>query len=790
MTTMNISYTDSGWGIRENRFQPDKLAKTEVIMAQGNGYLGIRAASEEKYAFETRNFFVNGTFNKGFDNEVTELPNLPDVLAVELSIDHQLVDFSRGVLHSYSKTLDMKTGELIREVIWETKNTGKVQLTYRRMVSMDDLHLVVQNIRIVPMDKSVMLDVKSGIDGQVTNSGTQHFPEGEKRYIKRKIMTLNNVTSESNIKVMTATTHREAIDDKKHHADFDINIERRRIYGQSSLMIPKGSSYELTKYSSVHTSRDMASGDRFSEGIEDFVTKKMLSVRDTSYAALLKASADVWKKIWFDHEIQVDSKEPFDQTALRFAQYHLQIMTSANDNRMGVGAKGLTGEGYKGHSFWDTEIFILPYFLYTQPDIARNLLAYRYLTLQGARDKALKNGYEGAMFPWESAWLEDGEVTPTQGPADIVTGTDTKILTGEIEQHVTADIAYMVNRYYEITDDESFMIDIGYKLLFETASFWASRLEEGSDGKLHINNVIGPDEYKEHVDDNAYTNYMAHLNLSLAVDYGKKLQIEKSGCWQTLNRQYDLKDRIMAWESRLNRLYLPELLPGGVLPQDSTYLNKPKIDLRKYRQQKNVGSIFKDYNLSQINEVQVTKQADVLLLFYLREELFDKEVKQINWLYYEPRTLHDSSLSFATHAIIASDIANSDTAYEMFTKAREIDLGQNMDSCDAGIHAASLGGLAQVVINGFGGVRVLGGKLRIEPQLPTNWHRLAFKLHWKMDVLAIEVTKESLTINRLNSNDKNIEFSCYGKTYVLENQISIPLERTYGRFGSHKQMGE
>ncbi|KHF28388.1 Kojibiose phosphorylase [Anoxybacillus sp. BCO1] len=326
--------------------------------------------------------------------------------------------------------------------------------------------------------------------------------------------------------------------------------------------------------------------------------------------------------------ITIESENEFDQLAIRFAHYHLIIMTPAHDARFGVAAKGLTGEGYKGHSFWDTEIFILPFFTYTFPHIARSLLEYRYNTIEGARRKARANGYEGAMYPWESAFTGD-EVTPVWGAVDIVTGKATKIWSGFIEQHITSDIAFAVWQYYKVTGDEDFMKRCGYEMLFDTATFWASRLEWNEEKKqYHINDVIGPDEYKEHVNNNAFTNYMAHWNIETAIRYYERLKESDPALLDALHEKIGVHEAYKKWKEKVDLIYLPQPREEDlVIPQDDTYLTKQIIDLTKYKKQTRVGTIFEDYNLEQVNNIQVSKQADIMVLFYLLENKFSQEVK-------------------------------------------------------------------------------------------------------------------------------------------------------------------
>lgn len=372
---------------------------------------------------------------------------------------------------------------------------------------------------------------------------------------------------------------------------------------------------------------------------------------------------------------------------------------------------------------------------------------------------------------------DEFEVTPVLGAADIITGKATKIWSGFIEQHITSDIAFATWQYFQVTNDQDFMNKYGYELLMDTAKFWASRLEWNEKAKkYHINNVIGPDEYKEHVNNNAFTNYMAHWNIKKAMLYYTELKTTKPKIFTRLNEKLDLETTYKIWEDRIDKIYLPQPRKKDLLiSQDDTYLDLEVIDLTKYKNQENVGSIFKDYNLEQVNKIQVSKQADIMVLFYLLEDFFSAEIKKANWEYYEPKTLHDSSLSLSTHSVLASDMKDTTMAYDLFKKATEIDLRPNMKTSDHGIHAASLGGIWQCIVNGFGGVRMLNGQLRIEPKLPDSWHKLNFSINWHGDILKITVKHNEFTIEKATSINKSTEILHNGKIHTITNRLTISL---------------
>jgi len=418
------------WLISEVGFDSRHLGKYEAIMCLGNGYLGIRSATEERYCNEKRNMFVAGTFNKFDEKEVSELPNCADVTAISLLLNGIPLDLNRAEPREYTRILNLKTAELSRRFIWGTEEIGFIEFESKRFVSMSDLHLIGQKVRIRAVTGDVKLILTSGIDGQQTNSGVQHFSDGDKRAYDKKCLQLVQTTTGSRIDFVINLVHNIYKNGEEISDSGMVFLDRRKIAVEYEIRLNKDEELIIEKFATVHTSRDREwlSNEYSLDRICKRTWHEIIEKAKRGYDALFSESADKWEQsVWNKANIEIESKNETDQLTIRFSQYHLAAMTPAHDNRMNIAAKGLTGEGYKGHTFWDTEIFMLPYFIWHFPDIARSLLEHRYLSLPGAHKKARENGYEGAMFPWESAWLDEGETTPDWGGADIVTGKPIRI---------------------------------------------------------------------------------------------------------------------------------------------------------------------------------------------------------------------------------------------------------------------------------------------------------------------------------------------------------------------------
>lgn len=769
----NGKQEEENWILTETEFHPRYLGKCESIMALGNGYLGVRSAHEEAYCKQTRDLFVAGTFNKFDKEEPTELPNIADVLEMDIYLNEERLALDSGQVLSYERKLSLKTGELVRDVHWRSPDGNEYKLQFRRFASLNNLHLIGQKVTITPLSSGTNIVIQSGINGQVTNSGAQHFHEGRKRVYDKKLLEYEQTTTQTKVDILLHALHVFTPSDASKHQEMEIGRRKLMLKFQAEAKVNE--SITLEKFSTIHTSMDevvhssKVDWNEYKNNARNGLEKDVAK----GYDQLLQESSKRWGEYWEKVDVKIDAASPtsIDQLAIRFAQYHLLIMTPAHDNRFGIGAKGLTGEGYKGHSFWDSEIFIMPYFLYTNPSIARSLLEYRYLTIDGARKKAKENGYKGAMYPWEAA-LTGEEETPVWGAINVETGKSTKIWSGFLEQHITGDIAYAVYHYHQVTQDDAFMDECGYEMIFEAANFWASRLEWSTEtNRYEINEIIGPDEYKEHVDNNAFTNYIADWTIRTAVSYYQRLQPSNDAVHKLLFEQLNLGEAYETWNNVLTAgIYLPEPNEDGIIPQDNTYLQKEIIDISPYKFAETAQTILKDYSREQVIDMQVSKQADVVMLLYLFRDMFSKEVKQKNWQYYEGKTIHDSSLSMAVHSIVATDFDDSETAYECFQRAAVIDLGQNKKSSDQGIHAASLGGVWKSIVFGFLGVRPFNGELHIHPQLPKQWKELQVPLEWRGRQLRISVNKHRLEVEQLHTDSQRLPLSIVvnSQKYLLE----------------------
>lgn len=748
----------ANWVVTEQEFMTDNLGKFESIFTQGNGYFCVRNSVEEDYVGQIRNMFVAGSYNKPEEGDVSELPNMPDFVGMKITVNGKAINLEVGTIVNYERTLNLKNGIVTRMFDFKNQDDILIHFESERFVSQVQENIMASKIK-VSCDQDVTIKITSGIEGNITNSGTQHLENLVQRIYGDSLQLVAN-TTQSKVEVIL---HSHTKLSKMHHILKSSN--RRAVFQIFEVDMKKNETLEIEKISMIHTSRDLKYRTREMDLEKDklILLKEFGRVIEEGYAELANESMKWWKDFWDKNDVKIDSESGFEQLAIRFAIYHLNAMVNKHDDRFGVGAKGLSGEGYKGHSFWDTELFILPYFTLTQPEIAKNLLRYRYYNLEEAKKKAKKAGFLGASFPWEACWYEDGDETPANVGVDIVTGELMEILMGTIEVHITADIAYATWQYYCATRDEEFMKEYGNELIIETALFWTSRFQFIKEkDRYEMIDVIGPDEYTDHVDNNAYTNYMAVHNMKCALKIIDKL-MEKN---ITQLKALDLLEIKKRCEDVISRAYLPQPGENGIVEQFTGFEDKIDIDISQYKEIEEAMSIYKDYSLNQLSDLKLAKQADLVMLLYLFEDIFEEEVRKKNFLYYENHTLHDSSLSKCIHAIVANDLRFDEMAKEFYKGSLKIDLGENMKSSNDGIHSASMGGIFLATIRGFCGIKILEEGLAIQPNIPRDWNAVSFHLNWQGALL--EVVCEEKICKVINKSEKNVTLKIKNEDVVIE----------------------
>jgi trehalose/maltose hydrolase-like predicted phosphorylase len=711
------------WKITEETFNPEKQHHKETIFTIGNGYLSTRGAFEEGYPDDRRATFVHGVFD---DVPVvfTELANAPDWLLLNIYLNGQRFSLDTGTLEHFQRQLDLRTGILTRTVRWCSISGDRATLVFERFASLADEHLLGLRCQITP-EFDGTLEVRASLNGNMDNDGYTHWQwvsQGD----RDGVYYLHNRTRSSRIDVALAM--RLILTSDSSQLDYwdAQNVPTLRM----SFPARRGESITVDKFVGIATSRDTADPVRIAD-------EHVRGVQNWDSA--LETHQQAWGREWERCDIQIEGDDEA-QLAIRFNLFQLLIAAPRRDHRVNIGAKTLSGFGYRGHSFWDTEIFMLPLFIYTAPEIARNLLNYRYQRLPGARLKAKANDFDGAQFPWESA--DSGEeVTPTWVPHYADRTKLIRIWTGDIEIHISADVAYATYLYWQVTGDEPWFIEKGAELILDTAKFWASRAEWNRDtGNYEFNDVIGPDEYHDHVDNNFYTNRMAQWNLQTALDVLEWLKARAPSKVDELTQRLNLTPDVLAkWKEVLTQVYLP-IRSDGLIEQFEGYFQRRDVDLPSL-EPRDI-SVQMLFGIEGCNETQVLKQPDVLMLQYLLRSHFTDEQIRINYDYYTARTdhTHGSSLGPSIQAIMACEVDKPDDAYEHFIRAVRADLRDVRHNAGDGIHGASAGGTWQAIVFGFGGLHVTPEGWSTHPRLPRHWKRLSFRFMYRGKVQVVGIT--------------------------------------------------
>ena len=727
---------EAGEGIRllEPGYHPDYCRKTESVFAQCSGALGVRACTELLQLNEQRGTFVGGFYHKAGPYEVTELVNCPDFTQFDITVNGIKLQPDVLKMEEYHKSLDLKTGELTIRLVFDTSEAGKVVFETHRFASRKHPCLFCHQLSLM-CEKEAEIDLVTGINGQITNSGVSHFEKSTCRVFEGKYMYMENSCDDGQLLQVISGLGENGQDIEGRYF-----LKRRSIYGSCHKHLKAGETWTIEKYTLYDTGKTP----------HESMVKIVSGALHEGYCKNRKEHVEVFREFWKMAEIRIEGASLNERAAVAFAQYHLAGMVPWKGCAYSAGAKGLTGEGYKGHVFWDTELFIMPMFTAMFPDVARSLLEYRYHGLEGAKKKAEEYGYEGAMYPWESARSGEEE-TPLYAAINIHTGKAAKVWSGIKEHHVTADIIHGLLEYDRMTSDYGFMEQCGNEMILETARFWYSRAVWSEENKRYeIRDLIGPDEYTEHIDNNAYTNYMAGQNVRAALHVLETWKHSMTEVW--IKEGWQEK-----WSHFLEKIYLPLPDAGGIIPQDDTFLSKSELpDIEKYKNAKEKQLILTDYSRSEVIDMQVLKQADVVMLLNLFPGLFDKKTVQKNVDYYERHTIHDSSLSLCAHAEAMAGIGEEREAWKFFEKAMEIDLCDNSRDSVDGIHAASLGGIVNCVLRGFTGMRIGEDKLEFSPHLPEHWTSIKFNIVHKGRKKVITVTKNKVTVDERKRDEKGI----------------------------------
>jgi len=746
------------WRISETTFDARANLLGETLFCVGNGYIGLRGAHEEGSSAPS-GLTLDGAYLNGFyESEPIHyaetayglakhnqfMVNVPNGKRIDLFLEDERFDLLQGTILAYERSLDFRTGVLTRSVDWLSPGGRRVAVQSRRLACFVHKHLYAMQYAVTPLNFSGTIALVSILDGDVQNLEARDDPRAGSTVSGPVLQLLDaertgdyvaliHRTRNSGFTLVSAVASRLDTGDLPESADSGgAGVSPALVTDAASsgasqcveqryrVQALEGHTICLTKYGTYFTSRDYPAAELLERSRET-----LRQAQAEGFSSLCAQQQRFLSDFWQQADVEITGDDALQQ-GIRFNQFHL-LQSVGRDGKTNIAAKGVTGEGYEGHYFWDSEIYVIPFFLFTKPDIARKLLEYRYQGLDQARARAREMSHvKGALYPWRTI---GGEECSAYFPA------------GTAQYHFNADIAYSIKLYTEVTGDESFLIPYGAEIVMETARIWMGigGYVERRQGQFCINEVTGPDEYTALVNNNYYTNAMAKMHLHYAAVLAETMAAAQPEAFANLAARMALQPEEPAlWRRAADRMYLPYDESLGVHPQDDSFLTKQTWDFAGTP--KDHYPLLLHYHPLVIYRYQVCKQADVVLALLLLGNWFSLEEKRRDFDYYERVTTHDSSLSSCIFSIIASEIGYHDTAYDYFMHTARMDLDNVQGNTEYGVHTAAMAGTWLAVVYGFAGMRVFDGSLGFAPHLPKHWSGYQFKIRFKRRLLRVRVS--------------------------------------------------
>jgi len=772
------------WKFIEAEYIADDLGVTESLFAVGNGYLGMRGNVEEGRETFYHGTFINGFHETwpirhaeeafGFARVGQTIVNVPDNKTIKLYVDDEPMLLSVADLEAYERTLDFRDGVLRRDIIWRTPGGKRVQVSSTRMVSFTQRHLAIMTMEVTMLDAEAPVVISSqtlnrqdgrdeyhvrsaamgtGLDPRKGAPFDSRVLEPQSHWWQDQRIILGYRCANSKMTLAVGVDH-QIITDNDYRtftsADEDTGKMVYRVQAK------RGEPIKVTKVVSYHTSRGVPSRE-----LVDRCRRTLDRVLEHGVEPEFAAQRQWLGKFWERSDVIVHG-QPALQQAIRWNLFQV-AQAAARAEQSGVPAKGVTGTGYSGHYFWDTEIFVLPFLTYTSPQMARSELRFRYNMLGAARRRAEELAQSGALFPWRTVNGEEASAYYAAGTA---------------QYHIDADIAYALCKYVTASGDQDFMNKEGVDILVETARLWADLgfwRENGTGHRsFHIHGVTGPDEYTTVVNDNLFTNVMARFNLAKAAELLRQLKRELPRAYQRVVERLELADsEIDEWAACAESLSIPYDKVTGINPQDAHFLDREIWDLKNTPAEKR--PLMLHYHPLVIYRFQVLKQADVVLAMFLQGDHFSNEQKRNNFEYYDPITTGDSTLSGIVQSIIAAEVGYRDLALRYFYNAAFVDLADLHGNTSDGVHVASTAGVWDMLAFGFGGMRDYNGVVTFDPRLPESWAGLTFQVTLRGTRVKVDVTSSAIVFTVVDGESAVLAVRGERFTVSAGDPVQVPL---------------
>ncbi|UOE43440.1 glycoside hydrolase family 65 protein [Agromyces larvae] len=771
------------WSLVETEFGQDDQGRTETLFAVGNGYLGLRGNIDEG-----RDGFAHGTFVNGFHETWAirhaeeafgfarvgqTIVNAPDAKIIRLYVDDEPLVITEAELLEYERRLDFRAGLLRRSLVWRTPAGKHVRITSRRLTSFTDRHLALMDYEVELLDADAAVTITSHIlnrqDGRdeyrsgVTELPGAFDPRKAEAFTERVLQPrvqqhegsrhlLGYQTTNSGMTLAVAAELSISTDDDYSESGTIGDDLAKYVY---RVQARRGNPIRVTKAVSYHTARKVPARELADRCNRTLDRAMQLGVDE------IVAEQRAWlDDFWARSDVEVPG-QPSIQQAIRWNLFQLAQATARTDGA-GIAAKGVSGSGYSGHYFWDSEIYVLPFLTYTAPTVARNALRFRQRMLDAARARALELNQVGALFPWRT-------INGLESSAYYAAGT--------AQYHIDADISYALVQYVQATGDEEFLARGAIDILVETARMWEDLgfWRSNADDVFHIHGVTGPDEYTTVVNDNLYTNVMARANLEQAAAAVDHLQVNHPIEHRRLIERLGVTPaEVAGWRRAAAHMHIPFDERLGVHPQDSAFLEKELWDLEHTPE--NRRPLLLHYHPLVIYRFQVLKQADVVLALYLQGHRFSTDQKLADFEYYDPLTTGDSTLSAVVQSIIAAEVGYHELALRYFRAALYVDLADLHHNAADGVHVASTGGVWGCLVSGFGGFRDHGGKFTFDPRLPDGWERLTFRVTLRGTRVRVDLVADQLTLTVEDGDEASVSVRGQAVRVTSDAPVTVPLD--------------
>ncbi|MFC0862621.1 glycoside hydrolase family 65 protein [Sphaerimonospora cavernae] len=741
------------WSVRECRLHMDVLAQTESVFALSNGHVGLRGNLDEGEPHGLPGTYLNSVYELrplshaetayGYPESGQTVVNVTNGKLIRLLVDDEPFDVRYGTLHEHERILDLRAGTLTRKVHWTSPTKGEIRLTSTRLVSFTHRAVAAIRYEVEPVDHPVKAVVQSELVANETLPESGSDPRAAAA-LENPLVLEENLPAADGVAVMVHITRASRLRvaagmwhdvDGPENTQVDAGGREHVSRVTIATFLEPGQRLRLTKLFAYGWS-----AQRSRPAMHDQVVAALAAARLAGWDGLCAEQRRFLDDFWEGADVEVEGDTEVQQ-AVRFGLFHL-LQAGCRAEQRPIPGKGLTGSGYDGHVFWDTEAFVLPVLTYTHPQPAADVLTWRKSILPLAERRAAQFGLEGAAFPWRTI---NGEACSAYWPA------------GAAAFHINADIADAVTRYVDATGDVAFERDIGLPLLVATARLWRSLGHHDVDGRFHIDGVTGPDEYSAIADDNVYTNLMAQRNLRAAAEVIIRHPDRAEQLGVTL-------EDAAIWRNIATAIFIPYDEHLGVHSQSEGFTRHAVWDFAATKPDQY--PLLLHFPYFDLYRKQVVKQADLVLAMHTCGDAFTSEQKARNFAYYEALTVRDSSLSACTQAVLAAEVGQLELAHDYLGEAALVDLRDLQHNTRDGVHMASLAGAWIALVDGFGGMRAGGGRIQFAPRLPSGITRLSFRLRYRGRLLQVDITQSTTTYHLLEGPP--LPLAHHGEEFTLD----------------------